>query len=80
MSCIILAASIAPCKDAAAFNKKQITEVKSATHQPCSGDADECSPLCICNCCAACSIYHSSPQLPTSIFETSSQYSKFIPL
>jgi len=80
MSCVILIASVVPCKDAVTFDKKQTTAVKSATHQDCNGNTDECSPLCICNCCAACSIYYSSPQLPKSVLETSCQYSEFIPL
>ena len=77
MSCVILVTSIVPCKDAAALDIKQATVVKAETHQDCNGSIDDCSPLCICNCCAGCSLYYSSPQLPQDISKTSVHYSEF---
>ena len=79
MSCVILIVSIVPCKDAAAFNEKQsAVVVKAAANHDCSGNSDVCSPLCICNCCAGCTLYYSYPQLSKFVIHLSVQHSDFI--
>ena len=79
MACVILIVSVVPCADAKAFNTKQSNEIFKATEQNNNiPHADACSPLCICSCCAGCSLYYSSPQLLKSAYQISTVYAAFI--
>jgi len=78
MSCVILIASIVPCRDAAAFNQTEMTVVKAASNHNCNGSTDDCSPLCICSCCAGSSVYYSSPQVVKYVYQITADYPDFI--
>jgi len=79
MACVILIISVVPCTDAKAFGSKRKTSIVKAAQQnnkPAYPDA--CSPLCICSCCAGCSMYSSSPQLVKFVYQISPVYPSFI--
>jgi hypothetical protein len=60
MAFLVLALSIMPCADAAAFAgdgkiKSELTKTPQKKDHP---QQDDCSPFCQCNCCAGFSIHH----------------------
>src|SRR5437879_509192 len=80
MACVILILSVAPCADVKDFSSKNTAIVENATQQSNKlPHSDACSPLCICSCCAGCSMYYLAPQLPQIIEYTVNIYSDFIP-
>ncbi|SRR5574344_1848455 len=54
LACYTFYLAIVPCKDAMYVDKNVTCSVASSS-QDTNGhhDADSCSPLCICNCCAS---------------------------
>ncbi len=60
MAFLVLALSVMPCADAgAAINDgKAKSEITKTTDRQDHNEADACSPVCHCTCCAGFSINH----------------------
>lgn len=61
MAIIVLAVSCMPCMDSGFVVKagKNMTELTKSHSQPDNNPSDNCSPFCICSCCAGFSIQYS---------------------
>ncbi|HMJ47082.1 MAG TPA: DUF6660 family protein [Ferruginibacter sp.] len=68
MALIILALSVMPCADTAVGHENTVSAFSKAAHEAGDEQADDCSPFCICSCCAGFSINHLIPELLSNTF------------
>lgn len=75
---IIIALSCVPCSDAPAFLTKAKQEI-SKTQNHSDSKSDQCSPFCICSCCAGFYVNHTFFQYSSLNILSKPTYAAFLP-
>jgi len=79
MAVLVLSFSIIPCADETSIAKEEVENYSMTASTP-QGEPqdDECSPFCICTCCAGVSVTCSSSALSAITIPHKLIYSSFI--